>query len=459
MAFSESIIARLGLDNSGFNRGLVGAQQGVSRFAAAAGKAFAAIGTSFVVGRVLGGLTRMADELKTAADTTGLTVKKLQELRYAAEQSGLKAQVAERAFEKFSRQIGEARAGQGALLPIVEELGIALTDSAGSARKAEDIFGDYADAIARTTNPSDRLRLATKAFGEEAGGRMVAMLKDGTAGLAAFADEARRAGRILDDDAIGALDRLDKRLKQMRTTTQTTLGRAVGQLGIWIETAAQFWGAIEGGATPEQALAIVDELEAALVTRLNHTGAVVDAENKNLDALRAQLDTMKALLDAKAKLRGQTREDVRLSREELRSTDAPGLQGQRARLAVAEALRTRALEESRFQGRINGLPGAEQARRELLAAARIESGLTALKRSDQPLLDTLIAEAASPKREAVVGAPSRSQAITEALAAGRVGKEAQELELIRQLQAQGIKILAGVERNTKAPPTIIVPGR
>lgn len=444
---NESILVKMGLDNRAFKRGLAGAQNSVKSMQSAVSKLMGAFAAGAAIGRVL----KMADDLKTAADGIGATVERLQELTYAAEQSGVRAEEATKAYAKFTSAVSEARSGSGVLKQIFDQLNIQLYDLQGNARDSDRLFMEFADAIQKTQNPADRLRLAVKAFGEDVGPKMVAMLKDGSKGLEKFAAEAKAAGLVIDGDSIAALDRLDKRMKAMRTSALNSAGRALASMGVLIERAGMFWGAIAGGATAKEAVDIIDEIEVAMLKRLSTVADIAIKESRSVELLKAQLKIMNDLIEAKRKLRGESTEAVKLTRKELKESTSKELKPQRQMLAAAEALRNRALTVSRFRPRVNGLRGAEQARRELVAAARIEAGITSLKESEKPMFKEIRAENAASSAAHSMGVPSRMQAM---IAAGAQIAQQKELAEMKQIQQESLLVLKQI--NGKALQTIFV---
>jgi hypothetical protein len=122
----------------------------------------------------VGGLTALVDRSISAAnaigksaDTIGIGVEALQELRFAAKASGVAQQTLDMALQRFTRRAAEAAQGTGEAKNALAQLGISLRDQTGNLRGGEDLLGDVADAFARIEDPAERVRLAFKLFDSE----------------------------------------------------------------------------------------------------------------------------------------------------------------------------------------------------------------------------------------------------------------------------------------------------
>lgn len=145
-------------------------------------------------------------EINDTAERTGTTVEKLQELRFAAVQIGESAGLMDDALFEFNKHLGEAQGGLGRFLPILKEYNIQLVDSNGNNRAAQDVLREYVDKIAHATTQQERLFLATKAFGDEAGKKLIEVFQKGSAGLDDFSKKAHEAGDVIDTELIKKAD-------------------------------------------------------------------------------------------------------------------------------------------------------------------------------------------------------------------------------------------------------------
>ena len=166
-----------------------GGLKGVGRQAELLRTGIRTLGGALAGVATVGGLAALVDRSISAAnaigktaDTIGVGVEALQELRFAAKASGVEQQTLDMALQRFTRRAAEAAQGTGEAKDALAQIGIALRDQGGNLRSSEDLLGDVADAFARIEDPAERLRLAFKLFDSE-GVALVNLLSDGGGAL------------------------------------------------------------------------------------------------------------------------------------------------------------------------------------------------------------------------------------------------------------------------------------
>ena len=107
------------------------------------------------------------DKIDKAAQRAGQSAERLQAVRAVAENVGKGVEVADTALQRFNRRLGEAQDGTGVLLPVLEDMGIELIDSAGNFRKTSDVFEEFTNGLQNITNESELARIASAAFDTE----------------------------------------------------------------------------------------------------------------------------------------------------------------------------------------------------------------------------------------------------------------------------------------------------
>ncbi len=153
--------------------------------------------------------------LNHAAETIGTTTKALQELQYTGSQFHVSAETMDSALEKFSKNLGIAATGTGALNKILKENHVAIT---GDFTKD---FENYANLIEHSTSAEQRNLLTTTAFGKGAA-ELGLMFDHGAEGIRKFNDEADQVGAVLDDGALKSAQDLDAEFIKMQAQLDVT---------------------------------------------------------------------------------------------------------------------------------------------------------------------------------------------------------------------------------------------
>ncbi|MCG8433493.1 MAG: hypothetical protein MJA83_05635 [Gammaproteobacteria bacterium] len=144
----------------------------------------------------------LGDQLDKTAEKLGVTTDALQELRFAAGQTGVQERTLDMALQRFTRRAAEAARGTGEARDALSQMGISLRDEVtGNLRPTDQLLGDVAEAMRSTTDDGERLRLAFKLFDSE-GAALVNTLKGGRGALEALRAQARATGGILDRSMI-----------------------------------------------------------------------------------------------------------------------------------------------------------------------------------------------------------------------------------------------------------------
>lgn len=144
-----------------------------------------------------------ADDLADASIRTGASVEALQELGFAASQSGASAETINHALTKLTMTMGSAAQGGGEAAKAFAALGVKVTDGEGKLRRSDEVFTDLATAVAKIKNPSERSAKALDVFGR-AGIQLLPMLAEGEEGLEKLRQKARDMGLVMSGEAVAA---------------------------------------------------------------------------------------------------------------------------------------------------------------------------------------------------------------------------------------------------------------
>lgn len=195
----------------------------LGKFAAGAG---VAIGGAMV--GAFHGISRVAERLDKVGKTSqalGVSTAALQELRFAAQLSGMESEQFDTAFQRMTRRIGQ---GSKATTDALEAMGLSFEEL----RKLspEEQFQQVAQAASGIGDAGQRLAVLTKIFDTEGARGMAVMLGEGAAGLEAMREQARSAGAVISGDAIKASADFNDEMLKLKTTATGTLSEIAGKL-------------------------------------------------------------------------------------------------------------------------------------------------------------------------------------------------------------------------------------
>jgi archaellum component FlaC len=190
------------------------------------GAAVAAFGGA-IVGMAAAGVaafTKIAGDFSDLAAQTGLSVELMTELETALKDAGSTVEEFSNSVVKLRRFISEAAQGSKGAAEALGRLGLSAEDLIDLS--ADEQFLRIADALSKVKNPTDRLTLAMKLFGESAF-KMLPVLEAGGAGIEEFRAKARALGFSLSGETADAADALGTQLEIL----QDQFGRIAVAIG------------------------------------------------------------------------------------------------------------------------------------------------------------------------------------------------------------------------------------
>ena len=176
-----------------------------------------------------------ADDILTMASTTSLATDTLQELSYMSGLVDVDVNTVAGSMKKLTKNMSSAKGGTGTAAEAFARLGVSVTDMNGNLRDNEDVFYDTIEALGNMENETERDAVAMDIFGKSATD-LNPMIEAGGDQLKAFAQEAHDMGYVLDDEALGALgkvqdsfDRFDQKMVAVKNTVAAGLAPAIEQ--------------------------------------------------------------------------------------------------------------------------------------------------------------------------------------------------------------------------------------
>ena len=233
-------------DAKGLNRTFQRAQTRSKGFGASmkrasgvAAKAFAGIAVAGAAMALKFGasLLRTGDALDKMNRRTGISVERIQELDFAAQQSGTSIESVEKAFLRSSRVVSDASNGLATAKRTLEGLGLTIEEV--EATHPDKLFTLFADAIAGVEDPTKRAALAQELFGRS-GTELLPLLEDGAAGVEKLAAQARDAGNIMSEETARAAAEFNDELNILKQRGMAVIQRAFTSLAPQLKNIVSF---------------------------------------------------------------------------------------------------------------------------------------------------------------------------------------------------------------------------
>lgn len=222
------------------------------------------------------GAAEYADEIMTQSVVTGLTTAQLQEYAYMAELVDVSVDTMTGSMRKLTTTMSKARDGSEREAAAFERLGIRATNADGTLRSSTGVFWEIIDALGQMEDGTERNALCMDLFGKSAA-ELNPLIAAGTAQIAAWAQEAREMGYVLDDETLerlGSLDDSMQRLDNLKTTIRNKLGAAMAPaLERLVDKLIEFAAKVDWDALGESLGRLLDAIADALI-RLVESGAL-----------------------------------------------------------------------------------------------------------------------------------------------------------------------------------------
>lgn len=209
------------IDTAQFNK----ATSAIDNFAENANTAMGALAGHFAIQTIkdfVDSTTQAMADVGRMAGLLGISTQSLEELRYAAEKSGVSIDTLDDSLKELQIRAVDAKGGTGEAADAFKTLGIKTTTAAGQMREPLELLSEVADRMKTLPKQSDRIWVADAMFGDQ-GAEMLKIMDGGSVGIAKMRNEARELGYTLDDNTVESAIRF----RQAITTLKATLGAMV----------------------------------------------------------------------------------------------------------------------------------------------------------------------------------------------------------------------------------------
>ena len=171
------------------------------------GAAFAAVAVRALSKFVTSALDA-ADATAKTSRAIGITSDKLQELRFAADISGISMETLDGALLGFSKRVGEARAGTGSLVTLLKATDVELLANVQSASTVDEAFDLITQAANEMGNEMDKSALLSAAFGRTAGTAFKNLVPD----IERLSQQARDLGLVIEQSLLEKAEETNDKL-------------------------------------------------------------------------------------------------------------------------------------------------------------------------------------------------------------------------------------------------------
>ena len=187
---------------------------------AAMGTAFVAVGAAAIgaaksLTDMTVGAAAYADEILTMSTVTGMSTESLQAYKYAAELVDVSIETLTGSMSKQVKSMASARDGSAKFADAYAKLGISVADGNGQLRDSETVYWETIDALGNISNETERDALAMQIFGKSAQ-ELNPLIAQGSEGIAALTEEAKRMGAVMSDDSLNALGKFDDSVQRLK---------------------------------------------------------------------------------------------------------------------------------------------------------------------------------------------------------------------------------------------------
>lgn len=158
-----------------------------------------------------------AEQLGNLNSATGLSVKRLQELKYVADISGISFDGLTNSSLLLQRKLMGIEEGSGPAADAMKQLGIDIRDSSGQMKSMNDLLPEVLSALQGMSNPTERNAVAAQLFGRSL--EDIAPLLDiSKEEMDKLTASAQKSGHVLGDETVKKLQDFDDKVFELQAT-------------------------------------------------------------------------------------------------------------------------------------------------------------------------------------------------------------------------------------------------
>ena len=281
MANAGDLVVRLGLNSNPLTEGLAKASTGVKGFAESATtwlNPVTAVFTSMAAAAAATGLSiyGIAQRIESLAgvvdkaNQTGLSAEFIQQLGFAADQSGVSVDGLLGGLGKMTVELGKAQLNSEETAKNLEQIGLTSQELAGL--KPEDQFLAIADAIAKLPSVAEKAAATVAIFGRSAS-EMAPLLGEGEKGIRSLMEEAKNLKIGISTEDLQSIAKADDAMARMKSSLSSVVSNIAVSLAPVFEQISNSLTAIL-----PQIADMARSLSGVLAEAMKTVGDMVDAE-------------------------------------------------------------------------------------------------------------------------------------------------------------------------------------
>ena len=148
------------------------------------------------------------DDIGKQADALGISTRRLQEYRAAAEGAGVSVQQFDKGYRRFAQAISDADSGLATTKRAFKALGVDIHDTEGNLRDMHEVLMDVADGIGVVGSEAKLQGSLRDLFGGRQGARFKVFLEGGRKSVEGMMSAVRAAGAVVDDHIVRKAERI-----------------------------------------------------------------------------------------------------------------------------------------------------------------------------------------------------------------------------------------------------------
>jgi hypothetical protein len=177
------------------------------------------------------GITKMADGMDNLAKKTraiNFPIEEFQEFQFAFQQAGVDSQIFEKSLGKFTKNLGEAQGGYGAMVTALKKTNPQLLKQLKTVDSTSEAFEIYIEEIRKAPTAAKKAALASAAFGR-AGLEMINGANLSSEALAELRGQMRENGVVTAEQAAKA-EEFNDMWNRVKLTIMGTLRDAIAPM-------------------------------------------------------------------------------------------------------------------------------------------------------------------------------------------------------------------------------------